>query len=287
MIRWLSVGVVVVLSGCSSVHEWMAASAKELHSDSAAVEMIVLATPDGPPLINSIEVSSIPEPEAKPEPLSDYGNPENYKVDGVVYELTPVAPGFSEIGTASWYGRKFHGELTSSGEVFDMFQFTAAHKTMPIPAWIRVTNLKNNLSLVIRVNDRGPFKEDRVLDLSWAAAERLKFSHRGTAPVSYEVLSSPTSDTTLIPNPLSKPAQVIFQVIAVSTEVRAMKIINQLRQVFKSGDAVVRIEPNGNGLYRIQVLPKADVVVERAIFNQLVSLGWSPQRQVANNNQVK
>ncbi len=152
---------------------------------------------------------------------------------------------------------------------------------MPIPAWIRVTNLVNSQSLVVRVNDRGPFKENRVLDLSWAAAKRLDFSDQGTVRVSYEVLSAPTSDATLIPNPLSKPAQIIFQVTAVSTQIQAKKIVNQLQQVLKLEQAGVRIEPNGAGLYRVQVLPKADVATERAVYDQLSDLGWLPQRLIA------
>ena len=259
----------------------MSAVAMEPSTDSSALEELAPGTSDGPPLITSLDVDLIPEPEAKPEPLSDYGNPRSYEVQGVVYEVTPVGPGFSEIGIASWYGRKFHGRLTSSGEPFDMFQFTAAHKTMPIPAWIRVTNLVNSRSLVVRVNDRGPFKENRVLDLSWAAAKRLNFSEQGTVRVSYEVLSAPTSDATLIPNPLSKSAQIIFQVTAVSTQIQAKKIVNQLQQVLNVEQAGVRVEPNGTGLYRVQVLPKADVATERAVHDQLSDLGWSPQRLIA------
>ena len=259
----------------------MAAAAMEPSTDAVAAEKVVSGTLDGPPLITSLDVNLMPEPEAKPEPLSDYGNPDNYEVRGLVYYVTPVGPGFSEIGVASWYGRKFHGQLTSSGELFDMFQFTAAHKTMPIPAWIRVTNLENSRSLVVRVNDRGPFKKDRVLDLSWAAATRLSFADKGTARVSYEVLSAPTSDATLIPNPLSTPAQVIFQLTAVSTEVQARKIVNQLQQQLKIEQAAVRVEPNSTGLYRVQVLPKTDVVTERAVYDQLIVLGWSPQRLIA------
>ena len=263
------------LGGCSSVQQWMGVA--EPVDDAPVVEEV----PDGPPLIASVDVDSFPQPEAKPEPLSQYGNPETYEVEGVTYAIAPAGPGFSEIGTASWYGRKFHGRLTSSGEPFDMFQFTAAHKTMPIPAWIRVTNLENNQSLVVRVNDRGPFKDDRVLDLSWAAAKRLGFSENGTAEVSYEVLTVPTSDAALIANPLVKPAQAIFQVTAVSTEVQAQKVADQIREALVKDLATVRVESNGAGLFRVQVLPKTDLSIEREIYKQLVALGWSPQRLIA------
>jgi rare lipoprotein A len=275
VIRSVLILALLWLGGCSSVQQWMGVA--EPVDETAVVDEV----PDGPPLIASVDVETLPEPVAKPEPLSQYGNPETYEVEGVTYTIAPVGPGFSEIGTASWYGRKFHGQLTSSGEPFDMFQFTAAHKTMPIPAWIRVTNLENNQSLVVRVNDRGPFKENRVLDLSWAAAKRLGFSEKGTARVSYEVLTVPTSDAALIANPLAKPAQAIFQVTAVSTEIQAQKVADQIREALSKDQAMVRVESNGAGLFRVQVLPKTDLSVEREIYEQLVALGWSPQRLIA------
>lgn len=276
MIRLFLLFPLLIASGCASVQQWIGADASvdELGSTSEEV-------PDGPPLIASIDVASIPEPKAQPEPVAQYGNPESYEVDGVTYRVEPVGAGFTELGTASWYGRKFHGQLTSSGEPFDMFQFTAAHKTMPIPAWIRVTNVENDQALVVRVNDRGPFKEDRVLDLSWAAAERLGFADQGTAKVRYEVLTVPTSDAALIANPLAKPAQAIFQVTAVSTEIQAQKVAEQIRRAVPEDQATVRVESNGTGLFRVQVLPITDLGIERAIYEQLVALGWSPQRLIA------
>ncbi|MDC1076690.1 septal ring lytic transglycosylase RlpA family protein [Litorivicinus sp.] len=276
MIRLFLLFPLLIASGCASVQQWIDADASVDEVASASEEV-----PDGPPLIASIDVASIPEPKAQPEPLAQYGNPESYEVDGVTYRVEPVGAGFTELGTASWYGRKFHGQLTSSGEPFDMFQFTAAHKTMPIPAWIRVTNVENDQSLVVRVNDRGPFKEDRVLDLSWAAAERLGFADQGTAKVRYEVLTVPISDAALIANPLAKPAQAIFQVTAVSTEIQAQKVAEQIRRAVPEDQATVRVESNGTGLFRVQVLPITDLGIERAIYEQLVALGWSPQRLIA------
>jgi len=276
VIRLFLLFPLLIASGCASVQQWIGADASVDEVASASEEV-----PDGPPLIASIDVASIPEPIAQPEPLAQYGNPESYEVDGVTYRVEPVGAGFTQLGTASWYGRKFHGQLTSSGEPFDMFQFTAAHKTMPIPAWIRVTNVENDQSLVVRVNDRGPFKEDRVLDLSWAAAERLGFADQGTAKVRYEVLTVPTSDAALIANPLAKPAQAIFQVTAVSTEIQAQKVAEQIRRAVPEDQATVRVESNGTGLFRVQVLPITDLGIERAIYEQLVALGWSPQRLIA------
>jgi rare lipoprotein A len=275
VIRLLFIFPLLIASGCASVEQWIGADASVEESASMPEEV-----PDGPPLIASIDVASIPEPKAQPEPLAQYGNPESYEVDDVTYRVEPVGAGFAELGTASWYGRKFHGQLTSSGEPFDMFQFTAAHKTMPIPAWIRVTNVENDQSLIVRVNDRGPFKEDRVLDLSWAAAERLGFADQGIAKVRYEVLTVPISDAALIANPLAKPAQAIFQVAALSTEIQAQKVAEQIRLAMPEEQASVRVESNGAGLFRVQILPITDLGIERAIYEQLVDMGWSPQRLI-------
>ncbi|CAI8278624.1 MAG: Endolytic peptidoglycan transglycosylase RlpA [Gammaproteobacteria bacterium] len=275
MIRSVVILIMLLLGGCSSVQQWMGVA--EPANDGSEVDEV----PDGPPLIASVDVDSLPEPEAKPEPLSQYGNPESYEIEGITYKISPVGLGFSEIGVASWYGRKFHGRLTSSGEPFDMFQFTAAHKTMPIPAWVRVTNLENDRSLVVRVNDRGPFKKDRVLDLSWAAAKRLGFSDKGTTQVSYEVLTVPSSDADLIANPLVKPPQIILQVTAVSTAIQAQKVADQIQKEVPKDMATIRVDPNGAGLFRVQVLPKTDLRVEREIHDKLVALGWSPQRLIA------
>ncbi len=264
------------LTGCASVGQWMGRDAGSLQSEPASAEV-----PDGPPLLVSVDVDALPEPRPADEPLARYGNPERYEVDGVFYQVEPVPEGFSETGIASWYGRKFHGRLTSSGEPFDMFTFTAAHKTMPIPAWVRVTNLANNRSLIVRVNDRGPFKPDRVLDLSWAAAKRLGFEAEGTAEVRYEVLKVPVNRPGLVANPLVTPAQAVLQITALSDEGQARVLANELSGQIGSESVRVRVEPTGTGLYRVQVVPRPDEAVIEAVMQQLIGLGWTPQRLLA------
>src|SRR5688572_1509234 len=106
-------------------------------------------------------------------PRSKYGNPESYEVYGETYHVLPSARGYSERGMASWYGEDFHGKRTSSGEPYNMHAMTAAHKTLPLPSYVRVTNLQNRREIIVRVNDRGPFVEDRIIDLSFAAATEL------------------------------------------------------------------------------------------------------------------
>lgn len=124
----------------------------------------------------------------KEEPLSRSGNPETYEVFGTTYRLLPTTKGYKEEGYASWYGKKFHGKSTSSGTPYDMYAYTAAHKTLPIPSYVLVTNLENGKQLTLRVNDRGPFVKDRIIDLSYAAALELDVVQKGTAKVRVEAL---------------------------------------------------------------------------------------------------
>jgi rare lipoprotein A len=119
----------------------------------------------------------------KVEPRSKYGNPDSYVVFGQRYHTLPTAKGHLEHGIASWYGTKFHGRRTSSGETYDMYAMTAAHKTLPLPTYARVTNKKNGRSIIVRINDRGPFHENRIIDLSYAAATKLGIVTTGTGLV--------------------------------------------------------------------------------------------------------
>ena len=144
--------------------------------------------PDGPVPAN---IASIPDAEWRAEPLARYGNPVSYRVDGETYYVSRQRKAYKARGYASWYGRQFHGERTSSGETYDMYKMTAAHKTLPIPAYVRVTNLKNSRSVVLRVNDRGPFVDDRIIDVSYVAAVKLGMISAGTAYVEVEALLGP------------------------------------------------------------------------------------------------
>ncbi|MCB1567237.1 MAG: septal ring lytic transglycosylase RlpA family protein [Xanthomonadales bacterium] len=140
----------------------------------------------GPPI--PPDISHLVEPEPTNEPPSRYGNRSPYTVLGKQYFVMDHAEGYHVRGIASWYGAKFHGRATSSLEPYDMYQFTAAHKTLPLPTHVRVTNLLNGRSVVVRVNDRGPFHDERLIDLSYAAAVKLGMHIEGTAPVDLQVL---------------------------------------------------------------------------------------------------
>ncbi|PTQ90394.1 rare lipoprotein A [Agitococcus lubricus] len=148
------------------------------------------SAPDNP--LTAEQLAQIPDAVPMDEPLSKYGNVSPYRVLGESYTVMAKAKRFKQVGLASWYGKKFHGQRTSSGERFDMYKMTAAHKNLPIPCYVRVTNQENGKSVVLKVNDRGPFHGSRVMDVSWAAAAKLDMLDKGTAKISIEVID--TSD---------------------------------------------------------------------------------------------
>ena len=156
---------------------------------SAAVFLIVLAgcsktmVQDGPPS-KFVDVSTIPD--AIPSPIQVPLKNTPYTHDGIDYNPMGSASGYSENGLASWYGTKFHGKQTANGEIYDMYKMTAAHKTLPLPSYVKVTNIDNGQSVVVRVNDRGPFHGDRLIDLSYVAAKKIGFADSGLANVVIE-----------------------------------------------------------------------------------------------------
>lgn len=137
---------------------------------------------------------ALPDAIPRQEFKSRSGNPERYVIDGVTYRVMETSEGYREVGIASWYGGYFHGRRTSSGDVYDMYQMTAAHKSLPLPTYVRVTHLGNGRSVVLRVNDRGPFVGDRIIDLSFAAATKLGMAEQGTAQVEVVALDPAARD---------------------------------------------------------------------------------------------
>ncbi|MEO8366463.1 MAG: septal ring lytic transglycosylase RlpA family protein [Pseudoxanthomonas sp.] len=169
-------------------------------------------TPDHVP-----DVDCIAEPVVTNEPRSPVGNRSPYSVLGKKYEVLSRIDGYVEQGTASYYGNKFHGRRTSNQEVYDMYAFTAAHKTLPLPSFARVTNLDNGKSVVVRVNDRGPFHDGRVIDLSYAAAVKLGITQRGTGRVEVRAL---TGKESVLASTMSAPAAPVRTTIATGIPTR-------------------------------------------------------------------
>jgi len=148
---------------------------------------------DGPPSSGSARVPDLPgDAIPRPEPRSKYGNGPVYEVFGKRYTVMPSSNGYKERGVASWYGKKFHGNLTSNREIYDMYQMTAAHKALPLPSYVRVRNLQNGRSIVVRVNDRGPFVHNRIIDLSYSAALKLDIVRDGTGLVEVTAINFDT-----------------------------------------------------------------------------------------------
>lgn len=148
--------------------------------------------PDFAPTLDEVPdgIENVPDAEVIDEPKSRHGNPQSYEVLGKRYEVMRKVPsGFRETGRASWYGKKFHGRRTANGETYDMFKMTAAHKTLPLPSYVRVSHRGNNRSVVVRINDRGPFHPGRIIDLSYAAAVKLDLLHHGSGEVVIEVIT--------------------------------------------------------------------------------------------------
>ncbi len=146
------------------------------------------ATRDGAPT-QKVDIASIPDAVPRNQPRSKYGNPTTYAVAGKTYRIMSDSKGYQESGIASWYGTKFHGRRTSSGEPYDMHGMTAAHKTLPLPTYAEVTNLQNGRKVIVKINDRGPFHENRLIDLSHAAASKLGILATGTGLVDVRVIT--------------------------------------------------------------------------------------------------
>ena len=197
------------------------------------------ANQDGPPLLIPAGLSDLPDPEVRHVRPTKRGNPKTYTVFGKTYRVMNSSAGYAATGNASWYGRKFHGRLTSSGEPFDMFELTAAHRSLPIPTFARVTNLDNGLSTVVRINDRGPFHDNRIIDLSYAAAVKLGYAARGTARVRVEVLS-PGKD-------------YVLQAGAFKDLERADRLKAALADLTGSPAFIVKV--SGESLYRVRLGP--------------------------------
>ena len=209
-------------------------------------------------------------PDAVPiwEPLSHQGNKSPYIVRGKEYHVMDRIEGYSEEGVASWYGLKFHGELTSNGEVYNIYEMSAAHKSLPLPSFVRVTNLDNNLSVVVRVNDRGPFYSDRIIDLSYAAAKKLGYDQKGTAKVKLDVIS-PERKFEGDAKHQSDRLAIFVQVGAFGNKTSAQNMSKLAANFAGSYDSfVVKASNHAKTLYRVRVGPvpdkaRAEQIVER------------------------
>lgn len=238
---------------------------------------------DGGPDGRHVDVFALPVPQPRPEPRSRYGNKSPYTVLGHTYHVLKSASGYDERGIASWYGNKFHGYMTSSLEPYDMYKFTAASKVLPLPTWARVTNLSNGKSIVVRVNDRGPFVANRLIDLSYAAAVRIGIWPKGTGLV--EVQAIDPAHPQELPQPpvvTSHTAShaIWLQVGAFSDAANAARVAARLRAAKLAPVQVTQAVVGGRTVTRVRLGPLADVGAADRVSAEVVRLGL-PEPQVA------
>jgi rare lipoprotein A len=195
------------------------------------------------------------------EPLSRYGNPESYEVFGKRYFPLKTAAGYRERGVASWYGPDFHGGLTSTRETYDMYQMSAAHKILPLPTWVEVTNLQNGRKATLRVNDRGPFKDNRIIDLSYAAALKLDVVKAGTAFVEVRAIDVPSASGVSAVQPVSPTVdqQMYLQLGAFSERANAERLKAQVDSTFRGEIRIIGEPVEAPKLYKVQLGPIRDV----------------------------
>jgi len=222
--------------------------------------------------VRVISAADVQDAVPRPDPILSAGNKSPYTVNGVSYDILASTSGYRQQGIASWYGTKFHGHKTSNGEIYDLYQASAAHKTLPIPSYARVTNLDNGSSVVVRVNDRGPFHADRLIDLSYAAAVKLGYMEQGTARVEVEVLEIVGID--------DRRGTVggeyrYLQVGAFGLESSARRMEAELSSTLSSPVFVSTVQSGENLLYRVRVGPVADNGELADVQRQLEGLGYS------------
>jgi rare lipoprotein A len=247
-------------AGCSS------------HTPSIPVER------DGPG--DGRDVSQIPDAVPRVEPRSRGGNAKSYVVFGKRYYTLDSSKGFVERGIASWYGSKFHGRKTSNGETYDMYAMSAAHTRLPIPTYLQVTNLENGRKIIVRVNDRGPFHDNRIIDLSYAAASRLGMLKKGTALVEIRALdpAAPRQPKVRMAG-AEQPAspggtpRIFLQAGAFSSDGNARRLQQRLADGLARPVRVVSAQTASGKVHRVQVGPLASVDIADQVSNHLHGYG--------------
>ncbi|MBD3641028.1 MAG: septal ring lytic transglycosylase RlpA family protein [Marinobacter sp.] len=279
---WLTALATVVLAGCASSPETDHSSRYTLSQDRA---------PAG-----NFDVSGLADAQPRYESPRAAGNKSPYTVWGKSYRVLASNDGYVATGTASWYGEKFHGHKTSNGETFDMYEMSAAHKSLRIPGYARVTNLDNGRSVIVRVNDRGPFHGDRLIDLSYAAAKKLGYQARGTARVEVAAITvRPDGSMTLagepfVPGDRGAPATagavadntvgtgsrgLFVQLGSFSSRDPAEALLGRVRSVLENPMRVRAIDTQAGRFHRVQVGPFEDEEAARRTQSLLEARGFS------------
>lgn len=240
------------------------------------------ATYDGAPVDFSMDADEIRDAVPANEPLSRYGNMDSYTVNGQTYTVMKSSLGFVQKGDASWYGTKFHGRKTSSGEPYNMYAMTAAHKNLPLPTYVEVRNLNNGRKIIVKVNDRGPFHPGRIIDLSYAAAHKLGITGTGTAPVEIRAINTSALDlntaSVVLPDATGDSGEIHVQVAAMSTEDAAENVASELRDKRFNSVRVNVVENQGKKLYRVRIGPIPNVDLAHQVLKNLNDIGLNTAR---------
>ncbi|WP_233152914.1 septal ring lytic transglycosylase RlpA family protein [Motiliproteus sp. MSK22-1] len=277
----LAILVLALLAGCSG-------------SGSKSSSRYSISQDRGPD--KQVDLSKVADAVPRLEPRSRGGNKSPYEVWGKRYYVMPSSEGYRQQGTASWYGKKFHGHKTSNGEIYDMYGMSAAHKSLPLPSYVRVTNLDNNRSVVVRVNDRGPFHGSRLIDLSYAAAYKLNMLKKGTArveveainPQGYSVSQLVTEAQPGLGAPVKEASQFAasgstrqyIQVGAYSSWAAAQTVKTQLESLDKGLQVLIRKREGTNPVYRVQMGPVEKSSPMEEVFSALRSAGFADFRLI-------
>lgn len=265
----------VVLAGCASSPDSSGSSRYSIAQDRAPAE--------------GFDASGLADAVPRYEPPRSAGNRSPYTVWGKQYTVMSDASGYVERGVASWYGEKFHGHKTSNGEVFDMYAMSAAHKSLPIPGYARVTNLDNGRSVIVRVNDRGPFHDGRLIDLSYAAAIKLGYQAQGTARVEVAAITvtpdgvvrvagenAPAQPATPAPTPVSTAGTpgLFVQLGSFSNAGPARMMAEQAEALVPFSVRVREVETSSGRYHRVQVGPFQDSDQAQRTRQQLADSGF-------------
>ncbi len=210
----------------------------------------------------------------------------SYIVFGKQYTILDSADGYVQRGVASWYGKKFHGRKTANGEIYDMFAMTAAHKTLPLPARVSVKNLSNGKTIIVRVNDRGPFVDGRIIDLSYTAAKKLDMITKGTAQVEIRVLGANNKTSLVRTIPLKEPdatADIFIQVGSFSLQDNAHSMVKRMQDHTIDSVSIYPIKSNSGIFYRVRVGPYTDLENAKLILQKLRDKQFKSARLVIEN----
>lgn len=209
-----------------------------------------------------------------------------YTVLGKTYQVLKSSAGFSQQGDASWYGTKFHGRKTSSGEVYDMFAMTAAHKTLPIPTYVEVRHKTNGRKIIVKVNDRGPFHSGRIIDLSYAAAKKLGVAATGTGPVEIKAINTSALDldtsNVILPGSSGGNGKIHVQVAAMGSVMAAEEVAQALRDEKFRSVRVHMLKTNSGRLYRVRIGPIPNTDLAYRVLKDLNDLGHETARVVVD-----